>query len=107
MRKIKKNITVTTISAAIIKGINGNIERTDIAETVTTFDNVTDENAVKKFMQNVSNPAEYKGKIVIVTDIKRESLTFTMDVETFMKYATVEEVNDADEFKATEDGGNE
>ena len=106
MRKIKKNITVTTISAAIIKGINGDIERTDIPETVTTFDNVTDENAVKKFMQNVSNPADYKGKIVIVTDVKRESLTFAMDVETFMKYATVEDVNSADDFKA-EDGGNE
>jgi len=99
MRKIKKNITVTTISAAIIKGVNGNIERTDINETVTTFDNVTKENAVKKFMQNVSNPADYKGKIVIVTDIKRESLTFVMGIETFMKYATVKEVNDADDYK--------
>lgn len=106
MRKIKKNITLTTISAAVIKGVNGEIERTDIAETVTTYDNVTDENAVRKFMENVGNRADYKGKIVIVTDIKRESLTFVMDVETFMKNATIEEVNDADEFKS-EDGGNE
>lgn len=102
MRNIKKTFEVTTLTAAVVM-VNGAgvICGVPIDESVTTFDTVTDKNAVKIFMRGISDPDRFKGKTVKITSKKVENVTFTMTAEDFMKYGTAVEVeNAADDFRA-------
>lgn len=93
------------MNAAVVYVNNGAIEYDVIPETVTTADTVTEKNALRIFMKNVSDPENYKRKNVMITDIKREDITYEITAADFMKYGRVVDVNDgetADDFRADE-----
>ena len=83
---IKKNIKTTTITAKSIDVINGEIVVNDLPPVVTTR-KVTDKNAEKIFRKESGVMSEIK-----ITDYKTDVLCYEMDIETFMKYATIIEM---------------
>ena len=83
---IKKNIKTTTITAKSIDVINGEIIVNDLPPVVTTR-KVTDKNAEKIFRKESGVMSEIK-----ITDYKTDVLCYEMDIETFMKHATIIEM---------------
>lgn len=84
---IKKNITVTTITADSVNVDNGQcvIQHLD---TVTTTKKVTEKNAAKIYRAETG----YSGNNIYITSIKADVVRYEMDVETFMKYAKAIEI---------------
>ena len=84
---IKKNITVTTITADSVNVDNGQcvIQHLD---TVTTTKKVTEKNAAKIYRVETG----YSGANIYITSIKTDVVRYEMDVETFMKYAKAIEI---------------
>lgn len=82
---ITKTIKTTTITASKIEVENGVVTVTDLPPVVTTK-NVTEKNATKIYRNESNCTCDIK-----VTSVKTENIKYTMDVETFMKYATISE----------------
>lgn len=81
---IKKTIKVTTITASKIDVENGAVTVTDLPPVITTK-NVNDKNVSRIYRNESECECDFK-----VTSYKTENITYTMDNETFMKYATIE-----------------
>ena len=80
---IKKNLTITAITANAVKWENGKRVMTELP-TVTTTEKVNEKNAAKRY---TAINSDFDGDI-FVTGFISENVTFEMDNETFMKYAT-------------------
>ena len=84
---IKKNITVTTITADSLNVDNGQCVVNHL-DTVTTTKKVTEKNAAKIYRAETG----YSGANIYITSIKTDVVRYEMDTETFMKYAKAVEV---------------
>ncbi len=102
MKKIRKTLTHSTITAARVIVDNGKVRGEDILETATTFETVTDKNAVRLFLANITNGKIYKSEDIRITSIERENITFEMSVEDFIRNATVIDTATADDFRSYE-----
>lgn len=85
MKMIKKSVKITTITASSIEVDNGNVIVKDLPPIVTTK-KVTDKNAAKIYRNESGTTSDFK-----VTSYKTEVIEYSMDIETFIKYATVTE----------------
>ena len=82
---IIKTIKTTTITACKVEVENGVVIVTDLPPVITTK-NVTEKNVTKIYRNESNCTCDIK-----VTSVKTENIKYTMDVETFMKYATISE----------------
>lgn len=82
---IKKSVKITTITASSISVDNGTVIVKDLQPVITTK-KVTDKNAAKIYRNESGVTCDIK-----VTSYKTEVIEYTMDIETFIKYATVTE----------------
>lgn len=82
---IKKSVKITTITASSINVVNGAIVVNDLKPVITTK-KVTDKNAAKIYRNELGVTCDFK-----VTSYKTEVIEYIMDIETFIKYATVTE----------------
>lgn len=83
MRSIKKTVNETIIYAAIVAYVNNKLTATDL-QPLATIERVTDAKAVKLVKDNFP---ETEGKTIIIKSIETNPVTYTMDVDTFFKYA--------------------
>lgn len=84
---IKKNITVTTITADSVNVDNGHCVINHL-ETVTTTKKVTEKNAAKIYRAETG----FSGANIYITSISTNVVRYEMDDETFMKYAKALEI---------------
>lgn len=83
MRNIKKTVNETIIYAAIVAYVNNKLTATDL-QPLATVEKVTEAKAVKLVKDNFP---EAEGKTIIIKSIETNPVTYTMDSETFFKYA--------------------
>lgn len=83
MKTIKKVITETTIYAAIVGYVNNKLTAQDLQPLVTN-EKVKEGKAVKLIQDNFPEAA---GKTICIKAIETETVIYSMDEETFMKYA--------------------
>ena len=93
MRNIKKTVNETIIYAAIVGYVNNKLTATDL-QPLSTIDRVTDAKAVKLIKDNFPETA---GKTVVIKSIETNPVTYTMDADTFFKYAVREGADDEQE----------
>ena len=93
MKTIKKAITETTIYAAIVAYVNNKLVAEDL-QPLVTYEKVKEGKAVKLIQDNFP---EAVGKTICIRAIETVPVIYTMDEETFLKYAKREGYEEQEE----------